>query len=263
MSGYVVTFDNSVSSTAVPELIVQTVERDLVPGIRDGYVDVPGLPGAVLFPEEDGDRAISMQCSLVADDGLARRAAVRNLAKWARKKTRKRLIVDNEPDRFWDAKLSDQSNVAEKVLLGQLTLVWRVGPYAQSIDTTSTLSASAASGDPTTVDVSGSDVEVEPVIEITSSSFNVAGFTVTIGGTVLTIGDDVSPFDEYTVSCVTQTVVTGLLADQEFADGTFAGGALNMANVTGAFGVLTPEDSDVVVTGIDATVRVVFRERYL
>lgn len=262
--GYIVTYDNQVSATAVPELVVQTNDRSLVGDVRDEYVDVPGFAGSVLFAEADGDRELAMECTIVAADQTARRVAVRALAKWARKTSRRRLIIDTEPDRYWDAKLADPAQVTERATRGQFTLSWRTGPYALSIATTDATSASAASGAPIAVDVSGSDVEVEPVIEITATSPSPTGFTVTIGGTVLTYGSDTAAAKELTVSCVTQTVVDGLWADTEFATGAFNGASLDMADVSGAFGVLGGDGGDnIVVTGIDATVRVVFRERYL
>ena len=262
--GYIVTYDGNQSATAVPELIVRTADRDMLGEIRDEYIDVPGAAGSVLFAEAEGDRELGMDCIIVAADGAARRAAVRALARWVRKTSRRRLIIDNEPDRYWEAKLANPDVVTERATRGEFTLEWRTGPYALALSTTEQTSASAASGVPISVDVSGSDVEVEPVIELTATSSSGTGFTVTIGGTVLNYGSAVAPGKELTISCVTQTVVDGHYADQEFATGSFDGASLDMADVSGAFGVLGGDGgSDIVVTGIDATVRVVFRERYL
>lgn len=262
--GYVVTYDGQSSATAVPELVVQTTDRELVGEVRDEYVDVPGYAGSILFPEADGDRELDMDCTIVAADNTARRAAVRALAKWARKSSRRQLIINTEPDRYWEAKLASSDQVTERATRGRFTLSWRTGPFALSIATSEQTSASATSGTPVAVDVSGSDVEVEPVIELTATSASPSGFTITIGGTTLTYGTAVSPGKELTVSCVTQTVVDGLYADEEFATGAFDGASLDMADVSGAFGVLGGDGgSNIVVTGIDATVRVVFRERYL
>jgi len=262
--GYAITFDGAVSTTAVPELIVQTVDRELLGEVRDDYVVVPGFAGSVLFPELDGDRTIDMECQIVAASGTARRAAVRALAKWVRKTERKRLIIDQEPDRFWMAKLEDNASVTERITRGFFTLTWRTGPYAMSL-ATSEVSATRSSGVALTADaVSASDVEVEPVIEIVANTPNPAGFTITIGGTDLVYGASVLAADELTISCVTQTVVTGLWADEELDTGSFDGASLSMSSVSGAFGVLNGDGGNsVVVTGIDADVRIVWRERYL
>lgn len=263
-AGYVLTYDNSSSATAVPELVVQTVDRPLLPEVRDEYIDVPGLDGSVFYPGSAGDRRFSMDYQLVAADRTARRESVRALAKWARKLTPRRLIVDNEPDRFWEAKLVTSNTVLERAAVrGRGSLDWRTGPFAQSVSTSETTALASAAPD-FPVDTTASDVEIVPVIEVTCTGSSPTGFVLTIGGTALTYGSAVVSLDVKTISCVTATVVDGAYADTEFATGSFDGASLDMADVTGSFGTLGGEgDSTVQLAGVTGDVRVVWRERYL
>jgi len=262
--GYEITFDNSASATAVPELIVQTVDRDLLPGVRDEYIEVPGYTGSFLFPEADGDRSMQMTCQLVADTTADRRAAVRALAQFLRKTTMKRLIVSDEPDRFWLAKINAGVPVTERQARGLFQLTWRTSPYAESITTYSTSVSATSAPDTFSIDIGNSQVEIEPVIELTATENSADGFELTIGGTVLDYAGSVTNGQVKTISCRTATVVTGAWADEELETGLFNGATLDMATVTGAFGVIGGEGgNDITLDRMNGVMRIVWRERYL
>lgn len=254
--GYVLTYDGSLSSTAVPELVVQTRVTELVPSIRDTYVEVPGREGAWLFPGKAGDRTLTMQVRLIATDSDARRAAVRALARYVNKDTKRRLIIDNEPDRFWMAKLANPSAVTELVNHAQTELVWRTDPYAEAINTTSQTATGSTAPNNT------GDTDLYPIIEVTALENSADGFALTVGGVVLDYGGNVNNGEIKTVSCRSATVTTGANADYEFATDTFLGGALDMASVSGDFGTLAPGVGSVSIARMTARLRVVWRPRY-
>jgi len=262
--GYTLTFDGSSSATAVPELIVQTVDRDLLPAVRDEYIEVPGYVGSFLFSEVDGDRQLLMSCQLIASGTSERRTAVRALAQYLRKSSTKRLVISDEPDRFWLAKIVSGIPVTERQARGSFQLQWRTSPYAESISTYETSVTATAAPESFVIDVGASQVEVEPIIEITATETSSDGFALTIGGVVLDYAGSVSNGAVKTISCRSATVVTGAYADIELDTGTFAGAQLDMSSVTGAFGVLGGDGgSTITLSRMTGRMRVVWRELYL
>lgn len=261
--GYVLTYDGQSSATACPEVIFQTADRELLPGVRDSWVEVPGLDGSLFYGEAAGDRDLSFDFTLIATSRDARRPAVRALASFVRKAAPKRLIIDNEPDRYWEAKVATSPGVLERaVILGRGTLRFRTGPYAQSVTTSETTAPVSAAPD-FAVDVSASDVEVLPVIEVTFNANSPSGFVLTVGGVSLTYAGNIDTSDVKTISCLSATVVDGAHADEELATGVFNAATLDMSTTTGAFGTLGPDNDTIQLTGATGSVRVVWRERYL
>lgn len=252
------------SSSAVPELEVLRVRRQLVGGRRDRFVEVPGRPGSWVFPEEPGDRSLTVECHLFAATFDDRRDAVRRLAAWADTPAGAvAIIVDDEPDRFYYGVLADAPVADEWLRAGELELTYRVSPYTYDVAVSSSTAAtglpSAASG---VVDVGTLDFTVEPELELVPRGGTLTSLTLTLAGDTLSWSGLVLADDALTVSTISSTVTVGTSDDAELV-GVYDPDAVDMADVDGRFPLLeTGENAyNIVWTGTATTLDITVRWR--
>lgn len=253
-------------STAVPAAYVLKVTRPLVGKRRDQFVDVPGRAGAWTFPEQPGDRVISVELDLQADTYEDRRAAVTALADWADLGARAALIIDDEPDRYHEAILDNDPDPDEWLTAATITLAFRVGPFALG-DTipTETLAVSGAgsdSGDFTIADT----IYAEPVIEITPTDGTITGFTLTINASALSYtGPTITSGNTLTINSISDTVTAGISGDTMLT-GAYNPAALAMGFVSGEFPLLEPGENAWAITwdgtATAVTVEISWRRRF-
>lgn len=261
------TFAGTALSTAVPEALITKVTRTLLGSVRDTYVEVPGYDGSWVFPERPGDRRVVIALHLLGEASTypidqtgfeARRAAVRALANWVASSDTAALVIDDEDDRYWVAKLASAPDPDEWLHTATIELEFRVGPYALDNDP-STETWTATPDDPHAFTVPD-DLDARPVIEVTPSGALSDGFTITVNGTPLVYGTAVGGSDTITLNSISYTVNTGANEDTDLV-GYFDPDTLSMADLNGDFGVLTPGDNEVTIDGA-ADVAVTWRRRY-
>ena len=252
---------DGISSASIPELIVTDVRRQITPGIRDSYRDVPGRSGSWLFREAAGDRSLSVEFAAVGDLDADRREALRLAAAflYGDGQGRRKLVVSDETDRFYWAKLAAEIEAQELLRLGRFTATFRTAPYALS--TAISTEVVAASGTATITSAPDHAAFFEPSIEVTATGTNAGGFAIDVDGTTITYDAPIVDAEKVTISTISATVTSGADADTEL-DGTFAAADLAMTSVSGDFPVLTPGDNVVTLTGpISASFR--YRERFV
>lgn len=234
--GYLVTLDGNASS-GVSGLIVQRVMRQMVGEIRDVYEAVPGRDGAWLFPELSGMRNIQLTCKIVSDSGANRRAAVRAAADWMETPDAVQLVVDDEPDRYYIAKLADAPSPDEMVHRADFQIGFKAQPYAYAL-TTSSQSVTAASGVNQTY-TAPDNVSAFPIVEITPVGGNLNGFTLVYNGLYLVYEGVLSSGSTLTISSLTYTVTEGANLDTELT-GAVDYDSVDMNDVSGDFPVVKP-----------------------
>lgn len=265
MSGTVLTLNGTSSATAVPELLVVKVARQLLGDRRDVFVEVPGKAGSYAFAEEPGDRYVVIAFDLQASTFELRRDAVRRLAAWADTPAGPvPLAIDDEPDRYSEAVLVGPLDVTEWLTRGSGELEYRVGPYALANDTTTETELLTPSPDSMTF-TAADEVVAYPVIELTATDGTMTGFTLSLNGDALTWSGLVIMTDTLTVSTISATVTQGANVDVNLV-GTFNVGALDMTDVDGNFPLIVPGSNTLdlswtgTATGI--TVAITWRRRY-
>jgi predicted phage tail component-like protein len=234
-----VTLNAVALSTAVPAAVILEVRRPLVARRRHKIVEVPGRAGAWTFDEQPGMRLLELDVDVQADTMAARRTAVRDLAYWCDIGTAARLIIDDEPDRFYDALLDDEPDVLERLVHAATTLKFLVGPYAQAIAVSS--EAISITGSPGSGTFAIPDkVTAEPVVELTAVDGTVTSFVLEVNGYELSWGpgaDALALGESLTISSISDTVTLGLNDDVNLT-GAFDAADLTMADVAGEFPLL-------------------------
>lgn len=223
-------------STAVPEALVVKVARQLAGARRNVFVEMPGRSGSWIFPEQPGDRTLTITLDIQAAGFAARREAVRALAYWADVGAVARLIIDDEPDRYHEAILDAAVDPAEwLVSVEQLEVPFRVGPYALALNlSTETLPVSGGSPESGSF-VAPDTVEALPVIEITPTDGTMTSLTFTLNGRAITYAATILDDETISISSISDTVTAGASGDVDLT-GAFIPGAVAMASVSGDFG---------------------------
>lgn len=260
-------------SSACPEAVITSIERQLGGAVRDEFVEVPGRAGAWVFDEEPGETTITLGIDVLVDTIAERRAAIGTLRGWARTPTRAALILSDESDRFWTVKLAAAPQMTDDEYVGQTSIAFSAEPYAWAL--TTSLQEEAASGSPD----SGSfavtdDLNANPEVRITPTNGTITSCTLTVNGeTVAWQVDDpanpntVASAGTLTVSSISDTVLFGTSGDTNLV-GVYDPTDVDMANVDiSAFPLLTPGTNTWALswTGTATTVDVDFtwRERYV
>lgn len=260
----IVTYDG-VASTTIPDLVIQHVDRQLFGDVRDVYEEVPGRESAWLFAEEPGDRTIEMPCFVLSTDKATRRSVIRQVALWVVKTDRKQLIVSDESDRYWEAKLASAPSLDEVIELGKFTLVWRTGPFAFSTSTSTQAVSNVSNTTTYTLPFSIPDeVAAYPAIRVTGVTAGSAGFTINLNGDILVYDAAVGIGEEVNFSSISYTATAGTDSDVNLT-GAFDIADVSMAAVTGTFGVLLPGSNSITVTanGQQLAIDIVWRRRYI
>ena len=253
---------DGVDSLDIPELYVVEVARQITPGIRDVYVDVPGRDGAWTFPEAAGDRSVSVEFAIVGDSQALRRAAVRKAARWLYKTgPARKLVIGDEPDRFTWAKLGAAPDASEAYNLGRFSVEFRTAPYDE--ETTISTATIVGSDSVTVTDSDDLADRMLPVYEITADGSGLpSGFTLTANGRSLVYGSAIAAGQTVTVSALSSTVTTGASTDTDL-DGTYSIGLLAMTAVSGQFPYLVAGANAITITGAGTTVDVSYRRRFI
>jgi predicted phage tail component-like protein len=111
-------------------LIMLSVNRQLLPANRDEYVYITQRDGAYLFPEGLEDRFIEIEFNYLVGSHQQIRSKAREIANWLYTTSRSELTFDDEPDKYYMAKLANQVDLENLVRAGRFTLTFRCLPYA-------------------------------------------------------------------------------------------------------------------------------------
>jgi len=265
MTGTVVTVNGVSSALAIPELLVVRVRRQLLGDRRDVRRQVPGRAGAWVFPEQPGDRKISIEFDLLADSFAARRDAVRKLAEWADTPNGiVKLIIDDEPDRYYEAILSNAPDVDEWLLRGSGELDYAAGPYALGSVPETVAIVATGSPDSDTFAAAGALVGY-PEIKLTPAGGTVTSFTLTMNGDALTWAGLINNGGSLTISSISTIVLAGASTDVELT-GAYNAANLSMAAVAGTWPLIVPglNSWTLIYTGTatSVTLATTWRKRY-
>lgn len=267
MTAVDVTIDTVALSTAVASARILRVRRQLLGDRRDVHVDVPGRAGAFTFAEEPGDRRIILEVSFAETSFALRRAAARALAGWADTPSgRVNMVIDDEPDRYYEVVLESAPDVDEWLAHGDAELEFRSSPYAFAVSTSST-SITASAGSASGMFVAADDELVAfPIIEVTPLDGTLTAFELTISGDTLEwTGSGIGAGDTVTVSSPAAMVTTGPNIDVNVT-GTYDPNLVDMEGVTGEFPLINPGANTYAFT-TDGTAtavrfRITWRARY-
>lgn len=116
-------------------LIMRSVNRPLLPFVRDEYIEIPQRAGSHLFTDKPSDRMIELEFGFIEESLQDVRLKVREVARWLYSTEMERLYFDDEPDKYYLAKVANQIDFSQHVMVaGSFNVVFRCFPYALSED---------------------------------------------------------------------------------------------------------------------------------
>lgn len=127
-----VTFNNAHCSSVGLEVLDS--RRPLFAETRDEYVDIPYSDGSVHIPD-NSKRDLEVEVDFFLNDvpGKSFHDACRDVAAWLDTIERQRLIFDDDPNYYYEAKPSgkiDRERIAE---YGMFTVVFRCHPVMKAV----------------------------------------------------------------------------------------------------------------------------------
>ena len=106
------------------------ITRPLLPGNSDNYIDIPGRAGSILYTGKPKDRLISVEFGFMPGSRELFRAKVWEISAWLNTDDRKILIFDDEPDKYYMAKVEGQIDLEQVFVLGKFSVIFRCEPLA-------------------------------------------------------------------------------------------------------------------------------------
>jgi predicted phage tail component-like protein len=117
-------------------VIIKSVRR-LLPAMRKRELVIPGKDGIYDFGENDSENCIVTVEMIIPDISLPNlRLKARQVAAWLRSKTYEPLILSDEPDKYYKAKIYNESKLQTLGIIGQASITFECQPMAQYIVST-------------------------------------------------------------------------------------------------------------------------------
>lgn len=128
---------NGVNSESF-ELISKSIKRPLLPARKNKDLEVDGISGAYDFGDDDYElRKITMQCSYLGESFQELRSRARSIAAWLSTPTFAPLIINDEPDKYYLAKVNDELDLNSFLESGTVDVEFDCQPFAFSVDESS------------------------------------------------------------------------------------------------------------------------------
>lgn len=124
---------NGVNSESF-ELICKSIKRPLLPARKNKDLEVDGISGAYDFGDDDYElRKIIMQCVYKGDSFNELRSRARSIAAWLSTTTFVPLIINDEPDKYYLAKVNDELDLDSFLESGTVDVEFDCQPFAFSV----------------------------------------------------------------------------------------------------------------------------------
>lgn len=117
-------------------LEVTNTKRPLFAETKDQFVDIPFLDGSFLLPDKS-KRDINVEVSFLLNpvQGKSFYDRCRDIAAWLSTDNWSRLIFDDDPNYYYQAKVVSEIGVEQIVQFGEFTVVFRCKPIMQAVGT--------------------------------------------------------------------------------------------------------------------------------
>ncbi|WP_407708524.1 distal tail protein Dit [Bacillus altitudinis] len=120
----------------IPDFVkVRAINHSILPTINQNTITVDGKAGAYDFGNTIGTREISVDISIIAPEPNVLPFLLEELSDWLYYDEEKELILGDNPNRFYKAKFTGDSNIKESFLVGEGTLSFTCSdPYIYGLE---------------------------------------------------------------------------------------------------------------------------------
>lgn len=119
-------------------LICKSVNRPLLPAIRPRMIEVYGRSGVIDYGGGDyATRLITMHIAYKGKNFIELRSRARNIAAWLNVGNWSRLVFDDEPDKFYFARIISNIDFETINRVGEADIIFECQPFAYMVVDTS------------------------------------------------------------------------------------------------------------------------------
>ena len=124
---------NGVESSSF-DLVCKSVKRPLLPAVKIKRVELPGSSGAYDFPDHEYEtRLVTMKIQYIGTSYEELRTRARSIAAWLSTNIWAKLIINDEPDKYYLAKVTDEIDLDSLWESGSAEITFDCQPYAYAV----------------------------------------------------------------------------------------------------------------------------------
>jgi predicted phage tail component-like protein len=111
------------NSIDIPSFVkVGKVNFSILPPIKNNYKTIRGKKGIHFYNQTVGERIISVDISIIAEEGSNPMKKTRQLAEWLYHEEAVKLVINDEPDKYYMVLPDGETSISEVVSVGQGTI---------------------------------------------------------------------------------------------------------------------------------------------
>lgn len=115
-------------------LICRSVKRPILPAMKTQRVELPGSSGAYDFDGNEYDlRTVTMRVVYLGTSYEELRTRARSIAAWLSTTTWKKLIINDEPDKYYLAKVTSETDLSTAWEAGEVEITFDCQPFAYAV----------------------------------------------------------------------------------------------------------------------------------
>lgn len=123
-------------------LIVETIERNLMPTIKNEAIQIAGRAGSYLTETNIGNTYINVKCRLIETSRIEVQKVIRNIAGKLYTTQPAKLELRDEPDKYNIAKVTGTSSVEKFLYTGYFEIEFEAhDPFAYGVEVTAATNA--------------------------------------------------------------------------------------------------------------------------
>jgi predicted phage tail component-like protein len=116
-------------------LVGKSIKRPMLPPAKVRRVEIPGSSGSYDFDDLEYElRPITTQLAYIGDDYYELRSRARRIAAWLSQPIWRKLIMDDERDKYYLAKVTGELDLETLWQLGRVDVAFDCQPFAYSIE---------------------------------------------------------------------------------------------------------------------------------
>jgi predicted phage tail component-like protein len=115
-------------------ITVTEIDLPILPPARLSQEEIPGRPGVYVFRSELGPRTIRLRCKFRASSLAGLLSLARDIGKWLQPYRDGQLILDEEPDKYYRARLAKEITATVRVAYGEFEAEFLAAdPFAYAV----------------------------------------------------------------------------------------------------------------------------------
>lgn len=151
---------------------MKSVDRMLLPALRKRELVIPDKSGTYEFEGDTYEnKVITVRFTLLETSLNALRLKARQMAAWLSTSAKKQLIFDDEPDKYYMAKVYGSISPEEIVDTGSISVEFECEPFAYAINETTTAQSISSNNTDIYVQSDGT-IDTPTIIEMKNNGSN-------------------------------------------------------------------------------------------